>query len=371
MAGTVQAADVCLYVGEPIRGEYGLRHYWKRNDVPTKRGTVWKQTAFQNHANGWSNALFRELPAERFFRAIAVDEREKDDWPKAAEQKRQRFQYDAHFLLETVERISPDHLMCRVWTTIFNGLPELVTGEQGWKVVVSDDYSLFSGKREGKRAYLSFDCVGLWEIQSVLPPVAEREPIRIEIVRKKGLVFPGLESVLEQGGLTFIADERMRATLEADIRKLERDFDTDRDKQVILACSTAADTLMHEVGKQHLRAGKSFGGGSGAFDKLDSFAKASLDKRTEAFFGEFERSEHSGEFERFRAPLDSMRHWSNFARHPGKAEKHLVEPDGFTVATCYGAVRDFIRLLQAVHRRSPKLLCPDTVPVPVNQAATP
>ncbi|MCQ3949076.1 MAG: hypothetical protein DPW14_04530 [Planctomycetes bacterium] len=370
MAGNVQTADVCLYVGEPIQGERGLWHYWKRSTVEVPRGSAWRHTGFGDFADRWRGALYREVPAENFSRAVDVDERQKEDWSKVAEQLRQRFEYDARYLIETLERVTPDHLICRVWTSGDNP-PELCIGDKGWELISSLHWTLFSRKREGKRAYLSFDCVGLWEIQSVLPPVAEREPIRIEIVRRSGLVFSGLESVLEQGGLAFIADERVRATLEADIRKLERDFDTDRDKQVILACGHAADTLMHEVGKQHLKAGKNFGGGTGGFDKLETFAKASLDKRTEAFFGEFKASEHAGEFERFRAPLDSMRHWSNFARHAGKADKHLVEPDGFTVATCYGAVRDFIRLLQAVHRRSPKLLCPDPVPVPVTQAATP
>lgn len=370
MAGTAQTTDVCLFVGEPKQGSFGLWRYWQRSNVEVPRGSAWRRSGIKDHANGWREALYREASPENFSRAVDVDERQKEDWSKVAEQLRQRFEYDARYLIETLERVTPDHLICRVWTSGDNP-PELCIGDKGWDLISSLHWTLFSRKREGKRAYLSFDCVGLWEIQSVLPPVADREPIRIEIVRRSGLVFSGLESVLEQGGLAFIADERVRATLEADIRKLERDFDTDRDKQVILACSTAADTLMHEVGKQHLKAGKNFGGGTGGFDKLETFAKASLDKRTEAFFGEFKASEHAGEFERFRAPLDSMRHWSNFARHAGKADKHLVEPDGFTVATCYGAVRDFIRLLQAVHRRSPKLLCPDPVPVPVTQAATP
>ena len=74
------------------------------------------------------------------------------------------------------------------------------------------------------------------------------------------------------------------------------------------------------------------------------------------FLGQEQYGHHQLQFN--GAVGEAMKFWCEWKKHDVKAHRSKLRADGFTAATCYGALRDFIRICRWVHENYSDVLAP-------------
>lgn len=311
-----------------------------------------------DHSDG-TTLWYRLADETPLIPAIAVSAQDKENWEQKAPNLREQLaKPQFNWLLEVRERLSPDQLLGTAYHHCHNGPPDIITGFDWWcPITHANSSSLLSNFQEGKKAYLTSDGVELWEIRALRAPLFEGGGWLVEIARERGFNVAGVESVIGTIGLPFVEDEERRKSLQHRVQKIESELQAKMELDVIGDCSEVCEAMLTAIGLQRLAAKLSFGD----YKSPENFKdKGALRKMLDAFRAILTEvaPEDAKWLPDVALAMEAMKFWCEWKKHDVKAHRSKLKPDGFTAATCYGALRDFIRICRWVHENHPDVLSP-------------
>lgn len=350
-------------VAEDGRTLYGLASISRPNHYVTSIDRVTRDSrpgAFKYAHDDGAMVWYRKMDRTPLLPAIAVSQQEGDNWAEKSQEFRKelsRLNYD--WLLEVCERLSPDNLLCAAYHDCpVSSAPVIVTGKRWWcPINYPESSSLLSDFWKGQRAYLTSDGRELWEIRALRAPLYEGGGWLVEIARKRVFGVTGVESVIGTAGLPFVQNEERRKSLEHRVEKIESELEARMDVDVIGDCSEVCEALLTAIGLQRLAGDLEFG----EYKSEEHFRKrGALRKMLDAFRPVL--SDVAAEDAKWLPDVvlatEAMKFWCEWKKHDVKAQRSKLSPDGSTAHTCYGALRDLIRICRWVHESHPEVLSP-------------
>ncbi len=344
-----------LYVGERCTSPYeALIGSWRRVGE-LLAGEVARFRETREQPDGRSFAFYRIADARMFVRAASVSEHQRQNWRQESKRLGDFFEQSSHYLLQIDERVSADHLICRVLVSGSRGAPDVCIGkDSAWDYLTNfQSYTLVDGQDRNRKSFLSLDGVGLWEIIEAWSPLAEGEPVRIEMVRHRALTAQGFGNVFEMSKPDFIQDADRRREIMAEVERIEHGLATADHWNCVLSCGKLAERILTELGKQRLRGGKTFGN----ITTEEQLFKQTYKPMQDGFVAEFTKLAPD-EMKWLPGALDMLKSWADENRHAGKNERQLLDADQHTAHACYGVLRDFVRLLMHLHGKMPVEIAP-------------